>query len=123
MTLTKADIVKRVREKVRFKNRHKSQQIFLFPEMDCIFLSRSRATDIVNSMIEKIKEALAEGEDVSISRFGKFQTKFRWARKGRNPRTGEALMLPSSRTVKFRVSAKLKEKINAFDSDLRTHDT
>jgi len=112
MTLTKSDIVKRVREKVRFKNRRKSQQIFLFPEMDCIFLSRSRATGIVNSLFEKIKKTLAKGEDVRISRFGKFQTKFRWGRKGRNPRTGETIILPSSRTVKFRTSPKLREKIN-----------
>ncbi|MCD4716249.1 MAG: HU family DNA-binding protein, partial [Desulfobacterales bacterium] len=83
MTLIKADIVKRVRETVRFKNRRKSKQIFLFPEMDCIFLSKNRATDIVNSLFEKIKETLAKGEDVNISRFGKFQTKFRWGRKGR----------------------------------------
>jgi integration host factor subunit alpha len=123
MTLTKADIVKRVTEEVRFKNRRKSQQIFLFPEMDCIFLSKSRATDIVNSLFEKIKESLGKGEDVSISRFGKFQTKFRWGRKGRNPRTGEAIIIPSSRTVKFRTSPKLREKINAFDADLSNHDT
>jgi nucleoid DNA-binding protein len=117
MTLTKADIVKRVREKVRFKNKRKSQQIFLFPEMDCIFLSKSRATDIVNSLFESIKKTLATGEDVCIYRFGKFQTKFRWARKGRNPRTGKTIVLPSSRTVKFRASPKLREKINAIDKD------
>jgi nucleoid DNA-binding protein len=117
MTLTKADIVKRVTEEVRFKNRRKSRQIFLFPEMDCIFLTRSRATAIVNSLFEKIKETLAKGEDVLISGFGKFETKFRWGRKGRNPQTAEVIIIPSSRTVKFRPSPKLRQKINSFDPE------
>jgi integration host factor subunit alpha len=113
MTLTKADIVKRVREEVRFKPKVKSKQQFLFPELDCVFLSRRRATEIVNCLFEKIKESLSRGEDVRISGFGKFQSKFRWARKGRNPRTGEMIILRSRRTVNFRCSPKLREKINS----------
>ena len=112
MTLTKADLAKSVMENVRFKPRRKSRQQFLFPEMDCIFLSRNRASQIVNSLFEKIKEALVRGDDVRISRFGKFQTKFKWGRKGRNPQTGEMIILRSRRVVTFRASPKLKEKIN-----------
>ncbi len=113
MTLTKADIVRRVREEVRLRNRRKSRQRFLFPEMDCVFLSREQAAHIVNSLFEIVKEALVRGEDVRVSGFGKFQTRFKWARKGRNPRTGEMIILRSRRTVTFKASAKLKQKVNA----------
>lgn len=112
MTLTKTDIVKSVMEEVRFKNRHKGPQQFLFPELDCIFLNRKRADEIVESLFEIIKKTLTSGEDILISGFGKFQVKFKWARKGRNPQTGEMIILRSRRTVTFRTSPKLRKKIN-----------
>ena len=112
MTLTKTDIVKGVMEKVRFKNRHKGPQIFLFPEMDCRFLTKGQANKIVNTLFETIKKALAGGEDVPIHGFGRFRVRFKWARKGRNPQTGEMIILRSRRTVSFRPSRKLKEKMN-----------
>jgi integration host factor subunit alpha len=112
MTLTKIDIVKNVRRNVSFKNRLKSPQQYLFPEMNCTFLSQSRANDVVNSLFETIKQALAKGESVIIPGFGKFQVKFKWPRKGRNPQTGEMIILKSRRTISFKVSPKLKEKLN-----------
>ncbi len=112
MTLTKMDIVKSVMENVRFKPRRKSPQLFLFPELDRTFLSRKRAAEIVDSLFEKIKESLVKGEDVRIFGFGKFQVKFKWARKGRNPQTGESLIIRSRRIVSFKVSRKLREKMN-----------
>ncbi|MDZ7698270.1 MAG: HU family DNA-binding protein [Deltaproteobacteria bacterium] len=112
MTLNKSDIVNRVRETVRFKRRHKDPQLFLFPELDCTFLSRKRSAEIVNTLFETIKVALAKGEDVRMVRFGTFQVKFKWARKGRNPRTGESLILKSTRTVRFKASKKLRDKMN-----------
>ena len=112
MTLTKTDIVESVIDSVRFKRRRKSRQQFLFPEMDCIFLSRRRAGEIVNTVFETIKAALVRGEDVRISGFGRFRVIFKWARKGRNPQTGEMIILRSRRTVTFRSSPKLREKIN-----------
>jgi len=112
MSLNKTDIVKSVRQQVRFKKPYKSKQQYLFPEMDCLFLSKKRATGIVNSLFETIKDTLARGEDVRITGFGKFQMRFRWARKGRNPRTGEDIILRSRRTVTFKASPKLREKIN-----------
>jgi len=80
--------------------------------MDCLFLGRRRATAIVDTLFETVKGALARGEDVRISRFGKFQVKFKWARRGRNPQTGEMIILKSRRIVTFRPSPKLKEKMN-----------
>ena len=113
MALVKADLVERVREKVRFKSRRKSRQGFLFPEMDCEFLTRTRAADLVNGLFKTIKDALVRGDDVKIAGFGNFQVRFKWARRGRNPQTGEMIILNSRRVVRFRASKKLKEKINA----------
>ena len=112
MSLNKARIVKSVMENVRFKRRLKSPQLFLFPELDCTFLGRKRAAEIIDALFEKIKESLVKGEDVRILGFGKFQVKFKWARKGRNPQTGEALIINSRRTVTFKVSQKLRDKMN-----------
>ena len=112
MSVNKTDIIESVRQRVRFKKPYKSKQQFLFPEMDCLFLSKKRAAGIVNSLFETIKDTLARGEDVRITGFGKFQMRFRWARKGRNPRTGEDIILRSRRTVTFKASPKLREKIN-----------
>ncbi|MDY6973608.1 MAG: integration host factor subunit alpha [Thermodesulfobacteriota bacterium] len=112
MTLTKADIVESVRDRVRFKSRRKSRQQFLFPEMDCVFLSRRRAGEIVNTLFETIKKTLVSGEDVRIYGFGKFQVKFKWGRRGRNPQTGEMIILRSRRTVTFRSSPTLRGKMN-----------
>jgi integration host factor subunit alpha len=113
MTLTRTKMVKKVREAVRLKPRQKSRQRFLFPEMDCVFLTRRRARQIVNSLFEIIRETLARGEDVRISGFGKFHVTFRWARKGRNPQTGEMIILRSRRTVTFKAFRKLRGKMNA----------
>jgi len=113
MTLNKDGIVKSVVEHVRLKPRRRGPQLFLFPELDCTFLSRKRAGEIVDTLFEKIKGALSRGEDVRISRFGRFEVKFRWARRGRNPQTGEAIVLRSNRTVRFKASSELKKKINA----------
>ncbi len=120
MTLTKADIIGNVIQQVRFRRRQKEAQQFLFPELNCTFLSRTRTTEIVNTLFEQIKKTLAKGEDVRISGFGKFQVKFKWARKGRNPKTGDNIILRSRRTVNFRCSPRLREKINWQD---QTQDT
>ena len=112
MSLNKTDIIQRVRQEVRFKKTPGGKQQFLFPEMDCVFLTRRRATEIVNSLFDIIKAALARGEDVRIRGFGKFQMRFKWARKGRNPQTGESIILDSRRTITFKASPKLREKIS-----------
>ena len=122
MTLTKKDIVDNVRQKVRLRRPKKSRQQFLFPEMNYIPLSRRHALRIVDDLFETIKKTLADGEDVLISGFGKFQVKFRWPKQGRNPRTRETIVLESRRTVKFKTSPKLKEKMNThYDGDSPDH--
>ncbi|MBW1943125.1 MAG: HU family DNA-binding protein, partial [Deltaproteobacteria bacterium] len=58
------------------------------------------------------KGSLEKGEDVLISGFGKFCVKNKQRRRGRNPATGDDLMLGERRVVTFKVSSVLKNKIN-----------
>ena len=75
-------------------------------------LTKKQSTDIVEATINIMKDTLATGEDVLISGFGKFRVKQKAERKGRNPATGEVLMLPARKIVTFNCSGKLREKIN-----------
>jgi integration host factor subunit alpha len=74
--------------------------------------SRKKSVETVEKILEIIKETLASGEDVMISNFGKFCVKEKWERRGRNPATGEDMLLPARRVVTFRCSGKLKDKLN-----------
>ena len=115
MSLTKSDIVASVRETVRFKNPKRSAQRYLFPEFDCMLLSRKRAAEVVSGLFEIMKQTLEKGEDIRVRGFGKFQTTFRWAKRGRNPNTGEMIILPSRRSVTFKASTILRKRINHPD--------
>ena len=65
-------------------------------------LSKYAATGAVDAVFEVIGEALAEGENVRIAGFGTFTTRSRSARTGRNPRTGESVSIPASKTPVFK---------------------
>ena len=112
MTLTKAGIVKSVMEQVRFKKRDTGRQQLLFPELGYSNMTKKQALVLVDGMFEIIKKTLENGENVLISGFGNFQAKFKWARNGRNPQTGEQIILNSRRIVTFKCSSKLRDKIN-----------
>ena len=112
MALNKADLINSVMEKVHLKNQGRERQQYLFPELNYTLLSRKRAADIVDSMLELIKITLEKGEDVLISGFGKFCIKQKKERRGRNPATGDDMMLTQRRVVTFRCSHLLREKIN-----------
>lgn len=92
MTLTKADIAEKVRSQAG-RNKKESAQM-------------------VDTLFEIIKQSLQQGKDVMISGFGKFSVRDRGERVGRNPLTGEPIMLPAKKVVTFRSSGKLREKIN-----------
>ena len=64
------------------------------------------------TLLELMKSSLASGEDVLISGFGKFCVKQKEERKGRNPATGEDLILESRKVVTFKCSGKLRERVN-----------
>ena len=73
---------------------------------------KKQSTETVETILELIKSALASGDDVLISGFGKFCVKEKRERKGRNPATGEDMMLAPRRVVSFKCSGKLRDKIN-----------
>ena len=111
MTLTKADLTHSVLQKIRFKRPKRERQQYLFPEFDYEPLTKKRAAEIVDSTFEIIKETLEKGDPVLLPGFGKFKVRFKWARKGRNPKTGESIVLDSRRIITFQCSAKLKAKM------------
>ena len=75
-------------------------------------IQKSKSTDLIESILETIKTTLASGEDVMITGFGKFYVKEKRKRRGRNPQTGEDLMLGSRKVVGFKCSGKLRERMN-----------
>ncbi len=91
MTLTKADIVARV-----------------YAEG---MLTKAEAAEAVERSLDLVKEALANEEEVLVSGFGKWSVRRKAARRGRNPQTGEPLILPPRKVVTFRPSRVLKAKV------------
>ena len=74
----------------------------------------SQAKDTVETLLEIMKSTLASGEDIMISGFGKFQVNEKAPRKGRNPATGKDMMLKGRRTVTFKCSGGLREKLKGL---------
>ena len=75
-------------------------------------LPKNQASHLIESLLENIKKTLASGEDILISGFGKFCVKDKKTRRGRNPQTGDDLILDGRRVVTFRCSSSLREKMN-----------
>ncbi len=75
-------------------------------------LPKSQSAQLVETLIALVKSSLISGEDVLISGFGKFCVKSKRERRGRNPATGEAMVLEARKVVTFHCSGKLREKIN-----------
>lgn len=75
-------------------------------------LKPSQARETIEELLEIVKSSLADGEDVMISGFGKFQVNKKAPRKGRNPATGGEMMLDGRRTVTFKCSGKLRDMLN-----------
>jgi integration host factor subunit alpha len=74
--------------------------------------TRKKSIEKVETMLKIIKSNLESGEDVLISGFGKFCVKEKAKRKGRNPATGEDMILAPKKVVTFHCSGILREKIN-----------
>ena len=75
-------------------------------------MTKIQAREAVETILRIMKDSLANGEDVLLSGFGKFNVKDKSARKGRNTKTGESLMLDAKRVVTFKPSGLLREKVN-----------
>ncbi len=74
-------------------------------------LPKQKAEEIVNSVFDDIVAALKGGDKVNISGFGTFSVSERKARTGRNPKTGEAIQIASSRAAKFKAGKTLKDSL------------
>ena len=75
-------------------------------------LPKAQSAKVVESLLEIVKQTLANGEDVLISGFGRFCVKNKQERKGRNPQTGKDMMLGSRKVVTFKCSGVLRDRIN-----------
>ncbi len=94
--MTKAEIIARIDEKVGFSKNH--------------------STDVVEATFEIIKGFLEKGDNVKISGFGRFGVRGKSPRKGRNPQTGEEIIIKGRRVLTFKASTILKETINKTSS-------
>src|SRR5438445_4506237 len=92
MTMTKADIVERIYEKVGF--------------------SKKEATEVVEAIFELLKERLEQGEKVKVSGFGNFVVNEKRPRKGRNPQTGQEIVISGRRVLTFKASQVLKKTMH-----------
>ena len=92
MTLTKNEMISNLTEQMK--------------------IDKKTAVKSVEKIIETIKSSLESGDDVLISGFGKFCVNEKNERKGRNPATGENLILPGRKIVTFKSSGKLRDRVN-----------
>jgi integration host factor subunit alpha len=74
--------------------------------------TRKDASRLMESVLTIIKDTLAQGETLKISGFGKFEVKQKHQRKGRNPQTGEEILISSRKVVTFHPSPVLKKIMN-----------
>ncbi len=74
-------------------------------------LSRAKASEVVDAVFGAIEGALKKQEEVRLVGFGTFATAKRKAGTGRNPRTGEAMEIAASTTVRFKAGKGLKEAV------------
>ena len=75
-------------------------------------LSRNESSDLVETILSEVVEALARGESVKISSFGSFTVRDKGQRVGRNPKTGEEIPISARRVVTFHASQKLKGMVD-----------
>ncbi len=92
MTMIKADLVDIISEKVGFTSK------------ECI--------EIIDQLFDILKETLENGEKIKISGFGNFVVRQKRSRKGRNPQTGEELVISGRRVVTFKPSNVLRKGLN-----------
>ena len=91
-TMTKADIVEKIHQKVGF--------------------SKKESAEIVDLVLGIVKETLANGEKIKISSFGNFVIREKKPRRGRNPQTGDVIEISSRRVLTFHPSNILRKGIN-----------
>lgn len=74
-------------------------------------MARATVEKALNGFIETVTQALSQQEKVTLVGFGTFGVAARAQREGRNPRTGQPIKIPSSKTVRFKAGNKLKDSL------------
>ncbi len=95
-TMTKADIVEKVYQKIGF--------------------SKKEASELVELVFRTLKDTLRNGDKVKISGFGKFEVRKKKERIGRNPQTGDQIKISARRVLNFSPSQVLKAMLNGKDA-------
>jgi DNA-binding protein HU-beta len=73
--------------------------------------TKALASKVLDATLDAIKEALVDGDAVTLVGFGAFKVSERAARTGRNPQTGKEIKIPASKSVKFSVGKGLKDAV------------
>ncbi len=76
-------------------------------------LTKAQAGEALDATFEVITDTLKSGDEVRVIGFGNFSVSARAASEGRNPRTGETIQIPASKTPKFKAGKGLKDAVNA----------
>ena len=93
VTMTKVDLIERVCDNVEG-------------------ITKKQAAEYLESILDLIKDTLKRGETVKISGLGNFVVREKKPRQGRNPQTGEPIVISERRVVNFKMSQLLKAKMN-----------
>ena len=75
--------------------------------------SKKESTDLVDLVFETMKETLGRGEKIKISGFGNFVLRDKRSRQGRNPQTGDPIIITERRVLSFKPSQILKHALNS----------
>lgn len=75
-------------------------------------ITKKQAEKVLKSFIENVQAAVKKGKKVQLVGFGTFSLSKRKARKGKNPRTGEAIKIAASKAVRFKIGKKFKDLLN-----------
>jgi integration host factor subunit alpha len=92
ITMTKADIVEKIHTTTG--------------------LSKKDSAEMMESVFTIMKESLEAGESIKVSGFGNFEVKQKDARRGRNPKTGEAITIAARKVLTFKPSTLLRQAVN-----------
>ena len=96
MALTKNQIIESLQERLGF--------------------TKAASAEAVDTLLEIMKQTMENGDDLLVTGFGKFCIRDKGPRRGRNPATGEDMILPARRVVTFKCSGKLRDRINGNKS-------
>tara|TARA_B100000900_G_C20186829_1_gene556259 strand:- start:102 stop:413 length:312 start_codon:yes stop_codon:yes gene_type:complete len=85
---------------------------------DEVGLNKREAKELIEMFFESLKKNLENGNDIKISGFGNFTLRDKNARPGRNPKTGEEVLIKERRVVTFKSGLKLKNKLEGYEGKI-----